>query len=279
MTDQVKIGNVTVTAMADFTPPAFPTAQFFPDVPEDAWRPYRRWLNPQGQFQTNFCFFALRSPGGLVLVDTGLGPGPHEMIGGARGRLLEWFQIKGFSVDQVQAVVITHLHLDHMGWNVTMEGETPRPTFPNAKYYLPKGDWDHFTKPEILENNPAVRGSAMPLQDLGVLELVEGDYAVTPEITTVATPGHTPGHLSVLISSQGEQAMVLGDVMHSPAQITELEWCAGADLDKETSRKSRRSVVERAERDGVVLAVGHFLMEKNIGKVITREGRRMWQVL
>jgi len=270
---------VTVTAMADFVPPAFPTSQFFPDVPEDSWKSYRRWLTPQGQFQTNFCFFALKTPSGIVLVDTGLGPGPHEMMGGGRGKLLEQFQIKGFSLDQVTAVIITHLHLDHMGWNVTMEDGKPRPTFPRAKYYLPKGDWDHFTKPENAAQNPAVSTSALPLQDLGVLELVEGDYAVTPEITTIATPGHTPGHLSVLVSSQGEQAIVVGDVMHSPAQITELDWCAGADLDKETSRQSRRSVVERAEQDGAVLAVGHFLMEKNLGKVITRDGRRLWQVI
>jgi glyoxylase-like metal-dependent hydrolase (beta-lactamase superfamily II) len=96
MTIQVKVGDVTVTAMADFVPPAFPTSQFFPDVPEDSWKSYRRWLTPQGQFQTNFCFFALKTPSGIVLVDTGLGPGPHEMMGGGRGKLLEQFQIKGF---------------------------------------------------------------------------------------------------------------------------------------------------------------------------------------
>ena len=280
MADRATIGNVEVQVFVDATPPAFEPNQFFPEVPLEAWEPHRKeCLDADGKFRTNFCFFVLRSQGRVVLVDTGLGPGPFERLGGARGELMTKLQGAGINPQDVETVVITHLHGDHIGWNVTTESDTPRATFPRARYLIPRGDWEHFTKPEVLENTPAVKANAVPLQDLGVMELVDGDHAVTPEISTLATPGHTPGHLSVVITSQGQRGVVVGDLFHSAAQVTEPDWCAGADMDKDLARRTRHATLDRLEGEGFTVAAGHLLINTNIGKLVRVEGRRYWQAL
>ena len=111
------------------------------------------------------------------------------------------------------------------------------------------------------------------------MELVDEDYHITDEVTTLATPGHTPGHQAILISSQGEKAMIVGDVLHSEVQVSEPSWCAGVDTDKAQSRRSREGLLDRAEREGYVVAAGHFSPSKHIGKVVRLRGRRYWQAL
>ena len=280
MSDRATVGNVEILAFVDATPPPFETTQFFPGVSQEQWVPYKKdYLTPEGKFQTNFGFFILRSRGNIVLVDTGLGAGPHERMGGIRGALMDKLKSAGIKPEDVNSVVITHLHGDHIGWNVTQVGGKPKATFPKAKYYIPRGDWEHFTKPDILANTPAVKTNAVPLQELGVMELVGDNAKITPELTTLFTPGHTPGHISLLISSQGQKGCIVGDLFHSAAQVTESNWLAGADMDKELARRTRNTVLERLEKEGCIVAAGHLLINKNIGKVVRLQGRRLWQVI
>ena len=111
------------------------------------------------------------------------------------------------------------------------------------------------------------------------MDLIEGEHRITDEVTTLPTPGHTPGHQVILISSQGEKAMIAGDVLHTRAQVYEPSWTAGVDVDKAASRNSRAALLDRAEREGYIVAAGHFHPDDNIGKVIQRDGRRYWQAL
>lgn len=280
MVDRVRIGNVEMIVVADVVPPPFERSQFFPDIPAEAWAPYaREHLNPDGTFQTNFCAWVLRSPAGVVLVDTGLGPGPHRRFAGSEGRLMAKLAENGVRMEEVRNIIITHLHGDHIGWNVTYDGRKPRATFPRARYLVPKGDWDYFTRGDVLPNQKPVATSVVPLMGLGALDLVEGERTVTREVTVVPTPGHTPGHVSVVVTSGGEKAMIVGDLFHSAVQVTEVEWCAAADMDKETARKSRRQALERAERERFVVGAGHLPMGKNIGRVVRLQGKRYWQAL
>lgn len=106
-----------------------------------------------------------------------------------------------------------------------------------------------------------------------------GEHHVTDEVTTLPTPGHTPGHMAIMINSQGERAIIVGDVLHSKVQVQESAWCAGVDVDKEASARSREDILDRAERDGAVVAAGHFHPTDNIGKVVRLEGKRYWQGL
>ena len=279
MADRATVGNVEIQAFVDFSPPPFEPNHFFPEVPLEAWGPHKEHLNADGRFQTNFCFFLLRSQGQTILADTGLGAGPVADFGGARGSLMDHLQGAGVKPEDVDKVYITHIHPDHVGWNITLDGNSPRPTFPRARYLIPRGDWDFFRQTDMQEQNPCIKTSVLPLLDLGVMDLVDGDHAITSELSILNTPGHTPGHTSLLITSQGRRGMVLGDVAHSPAQVEEVNWNCGFDGQADLARQTRAQIMDRLEKEDITLAAGHFLFPNNIGKVIRGDGRRYWQPL
>jgi glyoxylase-like metal-dependent hydrolase (beta-lactamase superfamily II) len=253
------------------------------------WAPYKDILE-NGQMQLYYGCFVVRSRGKTILVDTGMGPGPHPDRGNRTGNLYNELRrvlippdlAQNTNVgpsDEVDFVVHTHLHLDHVGWNMRVSGGIPAPNFRKARYLVPRGDWEHFTRPENLASAPHVRTQVMPLQRLRKMDLIEGDHHITDEVTTLATPGHTPGHLTILVSSQGEKAMIVGDVLHSQVQVHEPGWCAGVDVDKEQSRRSREALLERAETEGYVVAAGHFPPSQHLGRIVRLQGRRYWQGL
>ena len=279
MPDKITVGDVEVLSLLDMVPPPYEPDEFFPQVPLDAWAPYQADVLVDGKLQLYYGCFALRSKGNLVLVDTGMGPGPHPTRGNRTGNLLNILAGQGIQPEDVNVVVHTHLHADHVGWNVTVESGRPRATFPRARYLVPRADWEHYTSPQHLESSPYVRDSVVPLERLQVMDLIEGEHTITPEITTLPTPGHTPGHLNVLISSQGEKCVVVGDVLHSKVQVHEPGWCARADLDTELGQKSREAMLERMEREGLIVAAGHFTPDEHFGKVVRLQGRRYWQVV
>ena len=277
---KVTVGNVEIVSLLDAIMD-FPFDAFFPAVPAQAFEPYRQaygdsWA-PDGRCRTNAQCYALRSEGRSILIDTGVGPGPHDWLGGARGRLMDDMASKGVRPEEVETVVFTHLHPDHVGWNLS-NGGTPKPTFPKARYLVPQADWDLFTNPRMLEQAPHVKQAVMPLQDLGVMDLVSGERTVTGELTIVPTPGHTPGHISIVVASAGQRAMITGDVAHHPAQVQETDWNCGFDGDPEQAKQTRREVLERLEREGTLAAICHF-PAPGFGRLVRLEGKRMWQVL
>ena len=122
------------------------------------------------------------------------------------------------------------------------------PYFPNAEYLVPQKDWDHFTDPENLKSASYVRDYVVPLEKLGCMRLIDGEATVTDQISTLPTPGHTPGHQVILISSQGEKAMVVGDVLHNVVQVQEPEWCARVDINKDDSAAAGKSPQQGRKR-------------------------------
>ena len=289
MADKITVGNVEIMAVIDMVPPPRPPEVMFPDVPADSWSSYPDVLEA-GQLQLYYGCFVLRSQGVTILVDTGLGPGPHADRGNVKGNLFEELRpvlipaerANNTNVgpsDEINIVVHTHLHGDHVGWNLRYAGGMPAPYFRRARYLVPKLDWEHFTKPEVLEAHPYIKTQVMPLQRLRKMDLVEGEHHITDEVTTFPTPGHTPGHQTIMVNSQGEKAMVVGDVLHTKVQVQEPSWTAGVDIDKEQSRRSREALLDRAEQEGYVVAAGHFHPTDHIGKVVRLEGRRYWQAL
>jgi glyoxylase-like metal-dependent hydrolase (beta-lactamase superfamily II) len=121
--------------------------------------------------------------------------------------------------------------------------------------------------------------AVLPLQKLGNMELFQDGQAFTPEVSALATPGHTPGHHSFLISSGGQKGVVTGDVFHTPPQVQETGWNVGFDLDKPQAAKTRGSLMDRLEKEGFTVAAGHMPLHTNIGKVVRLEGKRVWQAL
>ena len=185
---------------------------------------------------------------------------------------------KGIGINEIGIVAITHIHPDHVGWNVIEENGKVRLTFPKARYLIPKGDYDHFRQPGILEKAPHMTSQVLALEPLGAMEVTDGETSLTSEVTLVPTPGHTPGHVSVDIYAQGQRAFILGDVINFPAQAHETHWELIYDTDHKLARSTREAVLERLEKNGSVVGMGHF-RPPSFGRLIRSESRRLWQLL
>lgn len=270
---KITAGNTEIISITDLEM-QFPWQVFFPGVPLGELEKYHD-LYPESWgdfgFKTDAGCYAIRSQGKTVLVDTGLGPGPHEFLRGATGNLLDDMKSKGVAPDDVDVVLHTHLHADHVGWN--MSGDAP--TFPNARYYAPQADWDFFNS--ALAANPQMQ-LVIPLNDMGRLELYDGEITITPEVTTLATPGHTPGHCSVLVNSGGEKVLIAGDLAHHPAQVDRPEWSSGFDMDGTLASATRKKMLDRLVEEGHVAAFCHFPGD-GFGHITGSNGKRVFQAL
>ena len=286
-----RVGNVEITALSDGRI-RFAPSDFFPTVSADAWAPYHADLTPQGDMIMNLGCFAIRSEGKTILIDTGLGQDAGGIDTLEMGELLDDMRAKGVRRDEVDIVAITHLHIDHVGWNFlhddnddeasnspqTASPQTaaaPRPTFANARYWVNNADWRVFTR-GALRKREYMGAQVLPLQEQGLLQIFDGERALTSEVSTLPTPGHTPGHTSYLISSQGEKAIITGDAIHIRAQAQETHWSPRADSKPELSAETRHKLLERIERDNAMLISGHF-PAPGFGALVRLNGRRYWQ--
>jgi glyoxylase-like metal-dependent hydrolase (beta-lactamase superfamily II) len=275
------VGSAQVTAICDVVGdfPA-PLDLAFPAVEWQAWEPYRRRypeaFNGTDRWRLRVWCFLVRAGGRLTLVDTGVGapwtPGARWI--GAPGRLPAELAAAGVDPNTVELVVLTHLHLDHVGWNLAWEGERPRALFPRARHLVQRADWEWFARQGGDNDRAAFERCVRPLETLGLAELVEGDQALDGGLRVLHTPGHTPGSQSLLVASGGDAVLLWGDVANHPAQVSESSWCSRGDLEPETTRRTREVLLDRAEAEGLWLAPAHF--PEPFGSLIRVEGRRHW---
>ena len=261
----ITVGGVGITALTDVEGPFVKLSQVFPGVREDQWAPYLRrfpWAFADAStLYGRVGAYLIQGPGQTLLVDTGIGPGAMGM----RGRLMEDLEESGVVPEDVETVFFTHLHGDHVGWSLTPDGG---PAFPQARYVVQETEWETA--------EPYLRKAMSSLENLGVLDLIYGEEFLSDELTAIPTPGHSPGHASLLVSSRGEQALVLGDVFAHPAQATERTWNVTFDADKEQAAYTRAQVLDWVAADGITVAAGH-VPGSGFGRVV-REGERFYWV-
>jgi glyoxylase-like metal-dependent hydrolase (beta-lactamase superfamily II) len=250
------------------TPPTF----FGDDVDFSA---HADLLDAEGQLHLPIGCFLLR--GGplrdrTVLIDAGLGEIETDQFTG--GALLDELAAAGVRPADIDAVVCSHLHLDHCGW---VAGEDAQPTFPNAEVWVGGGDWAHFIEEKAGFVRTQIAAGLKGLADAGKVHAVDGDASVAPGVTTLAAPGHTPGHLVVVLSSGGDRALLLGDAITCPLQLDETDWAAVSDVDPALARRTRARLWDEIESTGAYAAGAHF-PELQFGRVLAGQGRRYWQV-
>ena len=282
MEGRLTVGDVEVLAFTDAQGP-FPlkVSQLFPAVRPEQWLPYRRdypetFVDPD-TWHAHMGSYVVRTRTRTMLVDTGLGPKPDAFFGGLKGNLPDALARGGIRPADIDTVITTHLHPDHVGWNLTAEG---KPMFPNARYVVHRADWEAFQSAEVQAAFPFqfVDQMITPLERWGVLELVPDEAAISEEVSVRSSPGHTPGHVCVRISSGGQQALILGDVVVHPAQVTEPEWQFAFDMDPEVAVTTRKRILGQMELEGVTGLQCHF-PNPGFGLVTRTSGRRHWQPL
>jgi glyoxylase-like metal-dependent hydrolase (beta-lactamase superfamily II) len=285
----ISVGNVEITAVHDGDG-ALPISMVFPGVDPELWLPYQQKYPEcfNGDNNENIALpfecYVIRSEGHTILVDTGVGsmatnPGTvTAFAGGVDGRLLLDLQTAGVNKEDIDTVFLTHLHPDHVGWNVNNDGPTPVPSFPNARYVFHQDDWEAFRPPRDSEvfGFTFWEETLAPLEGAGVIEPLSGEHSITSEITAILTPGHTPGSMSLAIDSGGEKALVMGDVFHGPPQVSEPSWVFAFDADPDTAVQSRNRMLDRAEAENAIMAICH---STGFGRIVSQEGRRYWQGL
>jgi glyoxylase-like metal-dependent hydrolase (beta-lactamase superfamily II) len=191
----------------------------------------------------------VRTGGTTVLVDTGLGPPPREFMPQADARLLRELARIGIQVEDVDLVVHTHLHVDHVGWDGS---------FPNARYVVHEADWSYFMTEESLASRPHLRAKVEPLYEGAVVELVAGEVEILPGIRLVPTPGHTPGHVSVRFDAPDRPLAVLGDVVVHQAQLGDPGLVYVSDHDPSLAARTRRAWLGQLADEGADVIVSHF---------------------
>ena len=198
------------------------------------------WLKPHfvaddGTFPLSIHALVVESMGKTIVVDTCLGNRPvagFDAMSHLGDQFLHDFAAAGFSIDGVDLVACTHLHFDHVGFNTVFVDGKWVPTFPNARYLFGRIEYEHWDAGNVgaaVTFGDAVR----PVFEAGQADLVDTDHKITDEVRFAPTPGHTPGHVSVLIESKGQRAVITGDMMHHPIQIADgaIDWQMSADVD------------------------------------------------
>ncbi len=215
--------------------------------------------------------FLVRTGSHVVLVDTGMGPamrddGPRMLVG---GQLMAGLRAVGVGPADIDAVLLTHLHTDHCGWLFDLAG---RPVFPRAELWFGAADWRHFVLDPTSRMLDHIR-HGMQTTDPARIHLVSGDTTVVPGVDVTMTPGHTPGHLSVIVSSGVHRALLLGDAITCPLQLDEPTWSALGDLDPRLAAEVRARLFRELEGENTYGAGAHF-PELQFGRVLAGEMRR-----
>lgn len=274
---RARVGEAELVALVDAVPGPVDPSWSFPAVPAEAWGGHAPGsLDADGRFHPNLGCFLLRLHGRLVLVDTGIGPGPNAYLKGLTGSLPARLADEGVSFADIGLVVFTHLHIDHVGWAATEAGD---PAFPNARYVAPAAEldwWMHRSAGAGAHHLDALHRSIRPLAGRGLIEALPENAAIADGLAYLSTPGHTPGHASVRIDSGGAVGVIAGDIFHCPAQVAMPDWGHRADHDPATARRTRRAFIADAAAGSWLVAAGHFRDGWNFGRIAGPAGERRW---
>jgi glyoxylase-like metal-dependent hydrolase (beta-lactamase superfamily II) len=259
-----QVGAVRVTRVVEAegpTPGSFLYAEATPEkLLQHAWlQPH--FLTNEGMLISSIHAFVLESQGRFIVVDTCIGNDKPRAVKNwnlRKGRFLEDLAEAGFARERVTTVLCTHLHVDHVGWNTILVGGRWLPTFPNARYLIGRKEYEYWRAHAEGGDRDVQDDSVQPVLDAGLADLVEPDHRITSEVFLEPTPGHTPGHVSVRISSQGSEAVITGDLMHHPVQCGEPGWANRFDVDPAAARATRRAFLEKYKDGGVLVLGTHF---------------------
>ncbi len=273
---QWKIGDITITQLIEITdssgalevlPEATPA-----NLAEVPWlKPH--FVTPDGILIMNIQMLIIETPEQKMVVDTCIGNDKAltiEAWADLQLPFLDDLKALGHDPDSIDKVICTHLHVDHVGWNTRKVGGRWVPTFSNARYVMVEPEFEFWRDLDDDSFGDVFGESIRPVVDAGQADMVQTDHRVADGVRFESTPGHTPGHVSVHIESNGEQAIITGDMMHHPCQIARPDWVTPFDADSPAARATREQFLERYA-DAPVLVLGTHFADP-VGGRIVRDG-------
>jgi len=235
------------------------------------------FATPEGLMILSFQCFVLRSQGKNVMIDTCIGADrkrEYDVFCNLKTTFLQDLEAAGYPAQSINTVMCTHLHFDHVGWNTHLVNGKWVPTFPNARYLFGRQEFDHWV--HLRETGgyhdfEHLVDSIDPVIEAGLVDFIGTEHKITDEVTLFPTPGHTPGHVSVLIRSRGEEAVITGDMLHHPIQFIDPQRHGNFDMDKDQGGRTRQAFVDRFA-DTKTLIIGSHFAEPTSGWLV-RDGK------
>ncbi len=283
MTSGGAIGDITWQRIIENEGPEFEVGFLLPDATAAAIEPHRDWLEPtflepgSDRLIMATQSYVLRTQNHVILVDSCVGNDKerrfHVPWSGMKGtRWPEGLRALGLSVEDIDFVMCTHLHADHVGWNTRLVDGRWQPTFPNARYVFARTEfayWSELNRKGKKYSDGCIDDSVLPVVESGQADIVDDNYAFDDEIWFEPTPGHTPGHVSIHLSSRGCDAVVSGDVFHTPLQCREPRWSAVGCTDRIQSAATRMAFLDHYCESDVLVMTAHF-PSPSVGHVLRR---------
>ncbi|MGE0824041.1 MAG: MBL fold metallo-hydrolase [Candidatus Binatia bacterium] len=277
------IGDVRVAKVLDCLEPTSPRILYV-DKQRSDFEPHVEWLQPHfldadKRMLLSIHAFIIQTAHHTVLIDTCVGNN-KEGLGfpqwnGRNGTFLQDAAAAGYAPESIDYVFCTHMHLDHTGWNTRQQDGRWVPTFPKAKYLFNKREWDHWRDDPNPHDQGVIRQNVLPIVEAGQVEWVDNAWAIDDQVTLVPTPGHTPGHCSVQLRSNGKTAIITGDMMIHPVQIAEPQWQQQADVDPALAITTRTQFInQHSDTDTLILGT-HFNTPTGVHIVSKGEQKRV----
>lgn len=280
--DQWQIGSVRITRIEEMIVTG--SNEFvLPDAHNPDCLPYN-WMQPHFMDAEGFLIFSIH---GLVvdtgahkiLVDTCVGNDKERNVPDwdhLQTSFMQDLESAGYPPGEIDTVMCTHLHVDHVGWNTSLVDGAWVPTFPNARYLVAESEWAHWhDNPDVDGEGPIMSDSIQPIVDAGLMDFVGSEHQICPEVRLEPTPGHTPGHVSVHITSQGQEALITGDCVHHPVQLARPEWSSSADSDQSKAIATRAALFDKYA-DGDVLIIGTHFPSPTAGRIRSADVGAYW---
>ncbi|HEY3486420.1 MAG TPA: MBL fold metallo-hydrolase [Ilumatobacteraceae bacterium] len=272
-----QIGDITVTSVVEVDGPA-PGTFLFDGATRESVAAKHGWargsfIDDDGMLLTRVQALVVQSGGRTIVVDTCIGNDKQRPVPSwnmLQIPFLDRFRAAGFDPASVDAVVCTHLHVDHVGWNTMLVDGQWRPTFPGSRYLFAGPEYRHWAE-EPHRLRPEHDDSIQPIVDAGLMDEVDVDAEIAPGVQLVSTPGHTPGHCSVRITSNGSSALITGDFIHHAVQVASPEWCSHFDTDPVMGERTRRGFIEE-HADTDLLVIGTHFGGPGSGRIVTTDG-------
>jgi glyoxylase-like metal-dependent hydrolase (beta-lactamase superfamily II) len=269
MRTQYRAEDMTIHRIVEQEYGFTPIREFLPGLSQELLDENRGWLSSGGLDPATdhivFCFqsYVVRTPHHTVLIDSCIGndknyPNRPAWNGKRDDSWLGALKAAGIRVEDIDIVMCTHLHGDHVGWNTRLENGRWVPTFPKARYLFSKKEYEYWDGLHRESPLPAMAESVKPIVDAKRAELVTSEHAVDDHLRLLPTPGHTPDHFAVTIGRKGEAAVFTGDLIHSPLQARYPELHTRADVDPERAKATRRAFLERYADSDTLCCTMHF---------------------